>query len=61
MKRSALPIVFGKAEVRRCDRDQNELEGERRRVVSETRPLNRDQGGGRGGGGRSGRGGGRGR
>jgi hypothetical protein len=48
MRRSAVPIVFGKAEIRRVDRDQEEMEGQRRRVVSETRPLTKGGGGGRG-------------
>jgi hypothetical protein len=39
MRRSALPIVFGKPEVRRVDRDQEEMEGQRRRVVTQNRPL----------------------
>ncbi|GAX82717.1 hypothetical protein CEUSTIGMA_g10143.t1 [Chlamydomonas eustigma] len=39
MRRSALPIVFGKPEVRRVDRDPEEMEGQRRRVVTQNRPL----------------------
>ena len=39
MKRNALPIAFGKADkFVRVERDREELERQRRRVITETRP-----------------------
>lgn len=41
MRRGALPAVFGKAQQRRCDKDKDEMEALRRRVVTESRPLHK--------------------
>ena len=39
MKRNVVPLTFGKADkVERVDRDREELERQRRRVITETRP-----------------------
>lgn len=39
MKRNVVPLTFGKAdEVKKVDRDREELEKQRRRVITETRP-----------------------